>query len=108
MIQSVHSEGGQILVFGDKRTPYMIVTGKMKIEPFLIEGAHVFFIRGEHSFGLPVSSIYGTNWQKEFESDFSFNWTDENRVTGYTFEVSIEDEIFSKWLKRATCRIGEK
>lgn len=85
----------------------MIVTGKMKIEPFLIEGAHVFFISGEHSFGLPVSSIDGTNWQKEFESDFCFDWRDENQVTGYTFKVSISDEIYFKWLNRATCRMGE-
>lgn len=107
MIQDVHSKGGHLLVIGEKWTTRMIVTGKMKIEPFLIEGAHIFFLSNEHSFGISVASIYGTDWQKEFAADFNFDWTNEKRLRDHNFDVSVSDEIFNKWLNRANCRIGE-
>jgi len=84
-----------------------MIEGRLEIEPFLIEGAFVFFIAANRSFGLPVSSIYGTIWQEEFESDFGFVWTNENRSSAHTLLVAITSSVYSKWLKRARCKLSE-
>lgn len=76
----------------------------MEIEPFLADGAHVYFIADKHSYGIAVSAVYGTDWQQEFESDFNFVWTEKNRLQHHSFEVTVTFEIHSKWFKRASCR----
>jgi len=82
-----------------------MMKGRLEIEPFIVEGAFVFFVAAENSFGLPISNIYGTNWQKEFETDFKFNWTDENRFSSHSLTVIVSSSVYAKWLSRATCTL---
>ena len=81
------------------------ITGRLQIEPLNVEGAYVFFIADEHSFGLLAATIFGTKWQKEFESDFNFFWKEKSGLTSNNFEVTLASDVHKKWFKRATCRL---
>ncbi len=79
------------------------VTGILAIEPFDIEGAHVFFLAGSLSFGMPLSSILNTELKEEFERDFAVVLRDAD--AGWQtklIESSVSTAHYSKWAAQAT------
>jgi hypothetical protein len=78
-----------------------MIKGTLIIEPLRMKGSHIFFAASSLSFGLPVSSVYETPLQHEFEHDFDVSWDDDfSCLAGKPICLSVA--IHSKWADRAT------
>jgi hypothetical protein len=79
----------------------MEIKGTLIIESITMEGSHIFFAASSLSFGLPVSSVYETPLQHEFEHDFELSCDDDFSFL-FTKPICLSVTIHSKWADRAT------
>lgn len=78
------------------------ISGILVIEPINVEGAHAFFLAGEHSLVVPLSLIHKTSLQNEFEEDFQIALDSTQTFETQKVSTCVSMQIRLKWATRAT------
>lgn len=80
------------------------ISGILVIEPINVEGAHVFFLAGQHSLVVPLSLIHKTPLQNEFEKDFQTALDSTQPFETQQVSTCVSMQICLKWATRvAAC-----